>query len=51
MQPDFSVKNETQVLKAVSYSDMIPVLVEAIKEQQKIIESLKQRIEQLENSK
>lgn len=51
MKPDFSLKSETQVLKAVSYSDMIPVLVEAIKEQQKIIESLKQRIEQLENSK
>jgi hypothetical protein len=33
----------------VDYISMIPILVQAIQEQQKIIESLNQRIEQLEN--
>ena len=37
-------------VKAVSYADVIPVLVEAIKEQQTQIEALKVRIEQLEKS-
>lgn len=34
--------------KAVDYSKLVPVLVEAIKEQQKQIEQLQQRVEQLE---
>ncbi|MCC6384278.1 MAG: tail fiber domain-containing protein [Bacteroidia bacterium] len=38
-------------LKAVAYSDVIPVLVEAIKEQQKQIDDLKLKIEQLEKLK
>lgn len=36
-------------VKAVSYDSVIPVLVEAIKEQQKIIDDLNKRIEQLES--
>lgn len=39
------------LLKAVSYSDMIPVLVEGMKEQQKIIEDLQARIKVLEKIK
>jgi hypothetical protein len=38
-------------LKAVSYSEIIPVLVEAIKEQQQIIEKLELRVKELENKK
>lgn len=38
-------------VKAVSYSTLIPVLVEAIKEQQEIIESLESRIAELEKQK
>lgn len=38
-------------MKAVSYSTLIPVLVEAIKDQQKIIESLESRIAALEQQK
>lgn len=42
-------ENAPLTVKAVSYDSVIPVLVEAIKEQQKIIDSLNKRIEQLEN--
>lgn len=35
-------------VKAVSYDTLIPVLVEAIKEQQGIINELRSRLEQLE---
>ena len=36
------------MVKAVSYDTLIPVLVEAIKEQQGIINELRSRLEQLE---
>jgi len=48
---EMSQERESYYLKAVSYTDMIPVLVEAIKDQQKIIEELTKRIEQLEAGK
>jgi hypothetical protein len=38
-------------LKAVAYTDMVPVLVEAVKEQQQIIEKLQARISALESEK
>ena len=44
--PDADV--ETMQVKAVSYDTLIPVLVEAIKEQQGIINELRSRLEQLE---
>ena len=47
--PDKDV--ESMKVKAVSYNSVIPVMVEAIKEQQKIIEDLKARIEQLEKNR
>jgi uncharacterized phage infection (PIP) family protein YhgE len=43
------VKEDRQGKKAVNYSGMIPVLLEAIKEQQSQIEALEQRIAELEN--
>ncbi len=46
----FASRKGTYNLKAVSYSDVIPVLVEAIKEQQAQIEELKAKVEQLEKS-
>jgi DNA-directed RNA polymerase subunit L len=36
-------------IKAVNYSQLIPVLVRAIKEQQKMIEELKREIDALKN--
>ena len=42
------VKTETDGYKSINYSEMIPVLLEAVKEQQKIIEDLTKRIEALE---
>ncbi|MCX6273906.1 MAG: tail fiber domain-containing protein [Bacteroidetes bacterium] len=47
--PDKQV--ESMKVKAVSYNSVIPVLVEAIKEQQVIINGLKDRIQQLEENK
>jgi hypothetical protein len=38
------------LVKAVSYDAIIPVLVEAIKEQQLLIENLTERINSLEKS-
>ena len=51
MRPDFSSERISYNVKTIAYTDMIPVLVEAIKEQQTIIEELKSRIEILENEK
>jgi|GEM_PF-1481967 len=39
------------LLKTVSYTDMIPVLVEALKEQQKMIEDLQAKVDALEKNK
>jgi hypothetical protein len=46
-----SDQQNTYKVKTVSYSTLIPVLVEAIKEQQKTIESLESRIAELEKQK
>jgi hypothetical protein len=43
------VKEDAQGTKAVKYSGIIPVLIEAIKEQQKMIDSLKTEFAQLKN--
>ena len=40
---------ERQIVKVVDYVSLVPVLVEAIKEQQLYIESLEKRIQQLED--
>lgn len=40
-------ENGEEVYYSVEYSSLTPVLVEAIKEQQKLIEELKAEIEQL----
>ena len=42
-------KNELEEYKFMNYQKMIPLLTEALQEQQKTIEELKQRIEVLEN--
>ena len=42
-------KPETMQAKTVNYTGLIPVLLEAVKEQQAIIEKLEKRIEALEN--
>ena len=42
---------ESMKVKAVSYDSVVPVLVEAIKEQQKMIEQLKDELTKLKNSK
>ena len=41
-------KNELKEFKFMAYEKMIPLLTEALQEQQKTIEELKQRIEVLE---
>lgn len=46
-----SATSGSYLLKAVSYTDMIPVLVEGIKDQQKLIEDLQSRIKLLEEKK
>lgn len=43
-----AVKTETLTIKSVNYTGLIPVLVESIKEQQKIIDSQNKKIETLE---
>jgi hypothetical protein len=42
------VKESPNGEKSVSYTEIIPVLIEAVKEQQKVIEELKARVKQLE---
>jgi uncharacterized protein YlxW (UPF0749 family) len=44
------VQTDAEGYKSVDYSRMAPVLVEAIKQQQKQIESLKKKVDQLEKS-
>ncbi len=48
---DSKNQKEAELLKTVSYVEMIPILLEAIKEQQSIIEELKVRISKLEENK
>ena len=45
---DMAQRREVEKFKVVNYTLMIPILTEAIQEQQQIIEDLKKRIEQLE---
>lgn len=45
------VKTNTKGFKGVSYANMVPVLVEAIKEQQQQIDELKKLVEQLVKNK
>jgi hypothetical protein len=45
---DFQQKREVEQFKVVNYTLMIPILTQAVKEQQEEIESLEQRIEALE---
>ena len=47
--PDM-ISDDKDGYKGIRYTEMIPVLVSAIKEQQSIIDDLKSRIETLENS-
>ncbi|HBS87477.1 MAG: hypothetical protein A2W91_00575 [Bacteroidetes bacterium GWF2_38_335] len=49
--PELVNYSETLDLKTINYDGMIPVLVEAIKEQQKQIEELKSLIQQLQQEK
>ena len=42
-------ERQSEIFKVVNYSLMIPVLTQAIKEQQEIIKSLEERIRVLEN--
>jgi hypothetical protein len=46
--PELILENEDDGLKSVAYSDLTAVLINAVKEQQVMIEDLKARIEQLE---
>ena len=48
---DISAERETDIVKVVNYTLLIPVLTQAIKEQQKIIDELTQRIIILESNK
>ena len=47
--PELIIESPEDGLKSVAYSELTAVLINAIKEQQEIIEDLKTRIEQLEN--
>jgi hypothetical protein len=42
------VKENGNGFKSVNYSGLLPVLVEAIKEQQKMISELQEKVERLE---
>ena len=46
--PELILENEDDGLKSVAYSELTAVLINAVKEQQVMIEDLKSRIEQLE---
>jgi hypothetical protein len=46
--PEVVVSPEDDGMKAMKYSSLLPVLVQAIQDQQKIIEGLEKRIQQLE---
>lgn len=45
-----SLNDQEATLKGIDYQEIIPVLIEAMKEQNKIIEDLKERIELLESN-
>ena len=47
--PELILESPEDGLKSVAYSELTAVLINAVKEQQEIIEDLKTRIEQLEN--
>jgi len=49
MTTDMSEETETKLFKLVNYTLMVPILTQAIKEQQVIIEDLEQRIIDMEN--
>lgn len=49
--PEVVVSPQGDGLKAMKYSSLIPVLVQAIQQQQTIIETLEKRIKQLEQNK
>lgn len=42
------VKEDPEGYKGVAYTELIPILIEAVKEQQKIIEELKMKVQRLE---
>lgn len=46
---DTKTPASSYLLKTFSYSSIVPVLVEALKEQQQIIQDLKTRVEKLEH--
>lgn len=46
---DTKTTANSYLLKTFSYSSIVPILVEALKEQQQIIEDLKTRVEKLEH--
>ncbi|MBL4594338.1 MAG: tail fiber domain-containing protein [Flavobacteriales bacterium] len=46
---DMSVERKTGIFKVVNYSVMIPILTQAVKEQQVLIEAQNQKLEELEN--
>jgi len=43
-----NISDETVELKAISYKQIIPILIQGMQEQQEIIEDLQKRVEQLE---
>ena len=47
---DFTEKKSSELFKTINYIQLIPILTQAIKEQQAIIEKLEKRIEVLENN-
>jgi hypothetical protein len=49
--PEIVVKSETTGLESVDYAKLVPVLIEALKEQQKEIDNLKSQMESLKESK
>jgi hypothetical protein len=48
--PEVVVSADAEAMKAMKYSSLIPVLVQAIQDQQKIITALEKRIKQLEKN-
>ncbi len=46
--PEVVYKNEEGLTSGIDYSKLTPILIEAMKEQQELIEELKKRIEELE---
>ncbi|MEZ5198479.1 MAG: hypothetical protein R2764_19465 [Bacteroidales bacterium] len=48
--PELVFTNQTDGYKGINYAEVTALLTEAIKEQQKIIETLQKRIEKLEKT-